>query len=135
MKVKSLSCVQLLVTPWTEAYQTPPSMEFSRQEYWSGVPLPSLPFSLLPSNISPADNYISRTLLKGQNVLAQVFFCSIGFLSGWDHGWGILVSKWDQMGKGQVFLYTPFPLWFQTPSHSEKPKSFFNLMFFSKRNI
>ena len=39
-KVKSLSCVQLLATPWTEAYQAPPSMGFSRQEYWSGVPLP-----------------------------------------------------------------------------------------------
>ena len=41
VKVKSLSCVQLLVTPWTAAYQAPPSMGFSRQEYWSGVPLPS----------------------------------------------------------------------------------------------
>ena len=40
VKVKSLSHVQLLVTPWTAAYQTPPSMGFSRQEYWSGVPLP-----------------------------------------------------------------------------------------------
>ena len=40
-KVKSLSCVQLLATPWTAAYQAPPSMGFSRQEYWSGVPLPS----------------------------------------------------------------------------------------------
>ena len=41
MKVKSLSHVQLFVTPWTVAYQPPPSMGFSRQEYWSGVPLPS----------------------------------------------------------------------------------------------
>ena len=38
-KVKSLSRVQLLATPWTAAYQAPPSMGFSRQEYWSGVPL------------------------------------------------------------------------------------------------
>ena len=44
MKVKSLSHVQLLVTPWTAAYQAPPPMGFSRQEYWSGVPLPSLCF-------------------------------------------------------------------------------------------
>ena len=43
--VKSLSCVRLLVTPWTAAYQAPLSMGFSRQEYWSGVPLPS-PLSL-----------------------------------------------------------------------------------------
>ena len=42
VKVKSLSRIWLLVTPWTAAYQVPPSMGFSRQEYWSGVPLPSL---------------------------------------------------------------------------------------------
>ena len=41
VKVKSLSRVWLLVTPWTAAHQAPPSMGFSRQEYWSGVPLPS----------------------------------------------------------------------------------------------
>ena len=41
MKVKSLSRVQLLATPWTAAYQVPLSMGFSRQEYWSGVPVPS----------------------------------------------------------------------------------------------
>ena len=41
VKVKSLSRVQLLATPWTAAYQAPLSMGFSRQEYWSGVPLPS----------------------------------------------------------------------------------------------
>ena len=41
VKVKSLSHVQLFMTPWTAAYQAPPSMGFSRQEYWSGVPLPS----------------------------------------------------------------------------------------------
>ena len=41
VKVNSLSCVQLLATPWTVAHQAPPSMGFSRQEYWSGVPLPS----------------------------------------------------------------------------------------------
>ena len=41
VKVKSLSRVRLLATPWTTAYQAPPSMGFSRQDYWSGVPLPS----------------------------------------------------------------------------------------------
>ena len=39
VKGKSLSRVRLLSTPWTAAYQAPPSMGFSRQEYWSGVPL------------------------------------------------------------------------------------------------
>ena len=42
VKVKSLSRVRLLVTPWTAAHQAPLSMGFSRQEYWRGVPLPSL---------------------------------------------------------------------------------------------
>ena len=40
VKVKSLSHVRLLATPWTTAHQAPPPMGFSRQEYWSGVPLP-----------------------------------------------------------------------------------------------
>ena len=40
MKVKSLSCVWFFATPWTAAYQAPPSMGFSRQEYWSGLTLP-----------------------------------------------------------------------------------------------
>ena len=46
VKVKLLSCAWLLATPWTAAYQTPPSMGFSRQEYQIGVPLPS-PYSIL----------------------------------------------------------------------------------------
>ena len=41
LKVKSLSRVRLFVTPWTVAHEVPPSMEFSRQEYWSGLPFPS----------------------------------------------------------------------------------------------
>ena len=41
VKVKSLSHVRLFVTPWTVAHQAPPSMGFSRQEYWSGLPFPS----------------------------------------------------------------------------------------------
>ena len=41
VKMKSLSSVRLFETPWTVAYQAPPSMEFSRQKYWSGLPFPS----------------------------------------------------------------------------------------------
>ena len=48
VKVKSLSRVRLCVTPWTATYQAPPSMGFSRQEYWSGVPLPSTLFKYYP---------------------------------------------------------------------------------------
>ena len=53
-EVKSLSRVRLFATPWTAAYQAPPTMGFSRQEYWSGVPLPSpkLPY-FSPNQQSP----------------------------------------------------------------------------------
>ena len=56
VKVKSLSHVQLFATPWTVAYKAPPSMGFSRQEYWSGVPLPS------PENV--ASEYEKSVLKK-----------------------------------------------------------------------
>ena len=51
VKVKSLSRVRLFATPWTVAYQAPPSMGFSRQEYWSGVPSPSPPVTMRRSHI------------------------------------------------------------------------------------
>ena len=52
VKVKSLSHVQLFATPWTVAYQASPSMGFSRQEYWSGLPFPS-PGDLPDPGIEP----------------------------------------------------------------------------------
>ena len=58
VKVKSLSRVRFLATPWTVAYQAPPPMGFPRQEYWSGVPLPSL--------LNPLGNY---------NVYCETMFC------------------------------------------------------------
>ena len=67
MKVKWLSHVRLVVTPWTAAYQAPPSMEF-RQEYWSGVPLPS-PMTNLDSMLKsrnftlPTKVHIVKTMI------------------------------------------------------------------------
>ena len=52
VKVKSLSPVRLFATPWAVAYQVPPSMRFSRQEYWSGLPFPS-PRGLPDPEIDP----------------------------------------------------------------------------------
>ena len=52
VKGKSLSRVWLLATPWTAAYQAPPSMGFPRQEYWSGVPLPISSLLLDKSSVS-----------------------------------------------------------------------------------
>ena len=57
VKVKSLSRVQLLGTPWTAAYQAPPFMGFSRQEYWGGVPLPSLNNCYTHSNVKKGREY------------------------------------------------------------------------------
>ena len=52
VKGKSLSRVQFFATPWTVADQSPPSMEFSRQEFWSGLPFPS-PEDLPDPGIEP----------------------------------------------------------------------------------
>ena len=57
VKVKSLSCVWPSATPWTAAYQAPPSMGFSRQEYWSGVPLPSCYHSLIKTSSGSYSGY------------------------------------------------------------------------------
>ena len=59
VKVKSLSRVRLLATPWTATYQAPPSVGFSRQEYWSGVPLPSLDIGHKSKEISTSKFYTS----------------------------------------------------------------------------
>ena len=61
VKVKSLSRVRLLATPWTAAHQDPPSMGFSRQEYWSGVPLPSL-ITSLRSSLTSLGSFPSRMM-------------------------------------------------------------------------
>ena len=57
VKVKSLSHVRLFVTPWTVVYQVLPSMGFSRQEYWSGLPFPS-PGDLPDPRIEPRVSHI-----------------------------------------------------------------------------
>ena len=63
VKVKSLSPVQLWATPWTAAYRAPPSMGFSRQEYWSGVPSPSPQIVLGAHNIV-VTNSETQSLIK-----------------------------------------------------------------------
>ena len=65
VKVKSLSRVQLFETPWTIPYQAPPSMGFSRQEYWRGLPLPSLvevkknDITTLENSLTVSNNHIT----------------------------------------------------------------------------
>ena len=76
--MKSLSRVQLFATPWTVAYKAPLSMEFSRQEYWSGLPFPS-PGDLPDSGIEPkspalqADALPSEPPSKGKQTPKQDF--------------------------------------------------------------
>ena len=60
VKVKSLSCVWLSSTPWTAAYQVPPSMGFSRQEYWSKVPLPSPLLNITVSKMPKRFSFILK---------------------------------------------------------------------------
>ena len=67
VKVKSLSCVWPSATPWTTAHQAPPSMGFSRQEYWSGVPLPFPPYG--------AVKFKKRMLSSKSSAILQTALC------------------------------------------------------------
>ena len=92
VKVKSLSHVWFLATPWTAAHQAPPCMGFSRQEYWSGLPLPS-PMLLLP-NINWALN-MCKVLCNWEN-------WSLKMLENWPK-----ILGWIQIRC--VWLQTPSP--------------------------
>jgi len=80
-KVKSFSRVQLLATPWTIAHQAPPSMGLSRQEYWSGVPLPS-PIGGLGIPFNPAIWHLSiypkktKTLIR-KDICTPMFIAAL----------------------------------------------------------
>ena len=77
MGVKLFSCVRLFVTPWTVTYQVPPSMGFSRQKHWSGLPFPS-PGDLPDPGIEPrslalqADSLPSEPPAKSLGMLALI---------------------------------------------------------------
>ena len=114
VKVKSLSRVWLLATPWTTAHQAPPSMGFSRQEDWSGVPLPSPQKKELEGSkmggriISTVDNsgtiliFLCVHRLIFQLLKKKIYMefsggpvvknppCNAGTV-GWTPGWGIKI--------------------------------------------
>ena len=106
--MKSLSWVRLLATPWTAAYQAPPAMGFSRQEYWSGVPLPTpirryLLVSLMVMQISFT---LLRFLIK---------FSPTGLVST-DDSWLKQLLPWCQIGVFWLYhaiyiCYLPFYFW------------------------
>ena len=95
VKVKSLSRVWPSVTPWTAAYQAPPSMGFSRQEYWSGVPLHTSNwrdrwcFSLItqkvPQNLLPFQGHHDGRINKEEEVGWSAAKClPLGNQGTWD---------------------------------------------------
>ena len=63
--MKLLGCVRLFATPWTVAYQAPPSMGFSRQEYWSVLPFPS-PGDLPDPRIEPRSPALEADTLTSE---------------------------------------------------------------------
>ena len=79
VKVKSLSRVRLFTTPWTAAYQAPPPMGFSRQEYWSGLPLPS-PVKLASNSYFAGWYSQSRELMCGHT---QIFHIGLAHWRRW----------------------------------------------------
>ena len=113
VNVKSLSCIRLLVTPWIAAYQAPPSMGFPRQEYWSGVPLPSPTKSLVGH---------SQTRLSGWVGLISVHVHS-GFWS--------IPSPSFQPGLSFVCSHSVVSdwVWFCNPMDSSPPGSYVHEIF------
>ena len=87
MKVKSESEVAqsclTLATPWTVAHQDPPSMGFSRQKYWSGMPLPSLNLYLKPFYLVQAIHSLGTSLVVQWLRLQASNVCGMGFIPGW----------------------------------------------------
>ena len=89
VKVKSLSHVQLFATPWTVAYQASPSMGFSRQEYWSGLPFPS-PGDLPDPGIEPRSPALEADALTseppGKSLIQDSFLKCLKMLMNGLHG-------------------------------------------------
>ena len=79
--MKSFSHVRLSVTPWTVAYQVPPSMRFSRQEYWSGLPFPS-PGDLSNRGIEPRSPALPADALPSEPAgKPEAIACPVDFLN------------------------------------------------------
>ena len=83
VKVKSLSHVRLLATPWTAAYHAPPSMGYSRQEYWSGVQLPSPKWLTIRRQMPPSQTEVCYREWKADSHFtykyggAETFSCCV----------------------------------------------------------
>ena len=114
VKAKSLSRIRLLATAWTAAYQAPPSMGFSRQEYWSGVPLPS-PHCCLPSpKVCSSSCPLSRwcyIIVKKKSIYTYLFFI---LLTNWKRLFiELCISQFSSVA--QLCLTLCYPMDFSTP--------------------
>ena len=120
VKVKSLSRVRLPATPWTVAYQAPPSMGFSRQEYWSGVPLPSPKCLLVLTNFLNTflNNCNSFHKLDGYHVLTsfilQHYHIKLFSSFCWWRDWGLEKIKVTQPVIGGVRIITQVSFYTQS---------------------
>ena len=104
VKVKSLSRIGLFVTPWTVAYQAPPSMGFSRQEYWSGLPFPS-PGDLPDPGIEPGSPSFQADALTSELLGKPIFRC-IWYLIYNKHGFFLGKCNENQNKEGKVTCLT-----------------------------
>ena len=104
MCVKSLSRVRLFATPWTIAYQAPPSMVFSRQEYWSGLPFPS-PEDLPHPGIKPGSPTLYADALPseppGKSLWEASNLCVMGCT-------GVSFTKCQWNARKQVLHFIPY---------------------------
>ena len=122
VKVKSLSCVWLLVTPWAAAYQAPPPMGFSRQEYWSGVPLPSLCEDLGKTNSwGRADTFwgdnicISTCFARSKHqdwvILLEIILKEVSYRKlATCHNYSFSITNFCKPATGKFFV-SQYPLW------------------------
>ena len=95
-KLKSVNRVQLLGTPWTAAYQASLSMGLSRQEYWSGLPLPSL-------NILARD---SQTLVNRKITRRVKVFIQFPGIVPFSSGWGLEIEFFNNYSADSYFGYS-----------------------------
>ena len=119
MKVKSLSHARLLATPWTGAYQAPLSMGFSRQEYWSGMPLPSLSKNAAAAAAkslqscltlcNPIDGSPSGSTVPGILQARTLEWVAISFSNAWK--WKVKVKLLSRV----QLLATPWTAAYQAP--------------------
>ena len=126
MKVKLLSHVRPSATPWTAAYQAPPSMGFSRQEYWSGVPLPSLSITLLLEKAKFLTRALNAPISRPLNVSVTSLPDCSAYLAPW------LFWFFDPLPLPLISVLVRFCLLFLRPSHLAESTSFhFQLKFTS----